>query len=39
MYALAQVHGEDFYEIEKVRQEKAEKRGRFQERNFLIDAE
>jgi predicted house-cleaning noncanonical NTP pyrophosphatase (MazG superfamily) len=39
MYALAQVHGVDFYEIEKVRQEKAEKRGGFQERIFLIDVE
>jgi predicted house-cleaning noncanonical NTP pyrophosphatase (MazG superfamily) len=39
MYALAKVHGVDFYEIEKVRQEKAEKRGGFQERIFLIDTE
>jgi hypothetical protein len=39
MYALAKVHRVDFYEIEKVRQAKAEKRGGFQERIFLIDTE
>ncbi|MGA4719749.1 phosphoribosyl-ATP pyrophosphohydrolase [Fictibacillus nanhaiensis] len=39
MCALAKVHGVDFYEIEKVRHEKAEKRGGFQERIFLINAE
>lgn len=39
MYALAQVHDVDFYEVEKVRQDKAEKRGGFHDRIFLIDVE
>jgi hypothetical protein len=39
MFALAKVHGVEFFEIEKVRQEKTEKRGGSQERIFLIDTE
>jgi predicted house-cleaning noncanonical NTP pyrophosphatase (MazG superfamily) len=39
MYALTKIHRVEFYEIEKVRQEIAEKRGGFQERIFLIDTE
>jgi hypothetical protein len=39
MYKLAKVHGVDFYESEKARQEKAEKCGGFQEHIFLIDTE
>ncbi len=37
MHALATVHGTDIHEIERVRNEKAEKRGGFLDRIFLID--
>ncbi|MDR7071675.1 nucleoside triphosphate pyrophosphohydrolase [Fictibacillus barbaricus] len=37
MHALATVHGTDIHEIERVRKEKAEKRGGFLDRIFLID--
>ncbi|MGC4379361.1 nucleoside triphosphate pyrophosphohydrolase [Fictibacillus sp. Mic-4] len=39
MHALASVHGVSFDKIEEVRKEKAEKRGGFQERIFLVDVE
>jgi predicted house-cleaning noncanonical NTP pyrophosphatase (MazG superfamily) len=37
MHALAGVHGASFDEIEKVRKEKAAKRGGFTDRIFLIE--
>ncbi|MGP4066138.1 MazG-like family protein [Oceanobacillus sp. M65] len=39
MHALAGVHGASFDEIEKVRKEKADKRGGFTDRIFLIEVE
>ncbi|MBU8907675.1 nucleoside triphosphate pyrophosphohydrolase [Desertibacillus haloalkaliphilus] len=39
MHALAAVHGFSMAEIEKIRAEKAEKRGGFQDKVFLIDVE
>ncbi|MGG1574108.1 nucleoside triphosphate pyrophosphohydrolase [Fictibacillus sp. NRS-1165] len=39
MHSLAKVHGSDISEIERVRQEKAEKRGGFEKRIFLMDVE
>lgn len=35
--ALAQIHGSSFEEVERLRQEKAEKRGGFEEKVFLIE--
>ncbi|MEH7130997.1 nucleoside triphosphate pyrophosphohydrolase [Neobacillus drentensis] len=39
IYALAECHGVSFSELEEVRQRKAEKRGGFMEKIFLIDVE
>lgn len=39
IHALANYHGSSFEEVEKVRQEKAEKRGGFQEKIFLVEVE
>lgn len=39
MHALAKVHGANIDEIEKIRAEKAEKRGGFEEKIFLIEVE
>jgi predicted house-cleaning noncanonical NTP pyrophosphatase (MazG superfamily) len=39
IYALAEVHGSSFEELEQIRQEKADKRGGFLERLFLIEVE
>jgi predicted house-cleaning noncanonical NTP pyrophosphatase (MazG superfamily) len=39
IHALAECHGASFEMIEKVRQKKAEKRGGFKERIFLIEVE
>ncbi|MEW9109597.1 nucleoside triphosphate pyrophosphohydrolase [Cytobacillus gottheilii] len=39
IHSLAIVHGADIDEIEKIRQKKAEEKGSFQERIFLIDVE
>ncbi|MCG3419975.1 nucleoside triphosphate pyrophosphohydrolase [Oceanobacillus jordanicus] len=39
MHALAGVHGTSFDEIEKLRKEKAAKRGGFTDRIFLIEVE
>jgi predicted house-cleaning noncanonical NTP pyrophosphatase (MazG superfamily) len=39
IYALAECHGATFEEVETVRQKKAEKRGGFKEKIFLIDVE
>ncbi|SFE78434.1 nucleoside triphosphate pyrophosphohydrolase [Fictibacillus sp. FJAT-27399] len=39
MHALAKIHGSDIFEVERVRQEKAEKRGGFEKRIFLMDVE
>ncbi|MGJ9457418.1 nucleoside triphosphate pyrophosphohydrolase [Oceanobacillus sp. CF4.6] len=37
MYALTNVHGYSIEEVEKIRAEKAEKRGGFDEKIFLIE--
>ena len=39
MHALAECHGSSMEEIERVRQEKAVKRGGFKEKIYLIDVE
>ncbi|TCP19939.1 putative house-cleaning noncanonical NTP pyrophosphatase (MazG superfamily) [Scopulibacillus darangshiensis] len=39
IHALAKCHDMDFSEVERVRKAKAEKRGGFEERIFLIDVE
>jgi predicted house-cleaning noncanonical NTP pyrophosphatase (MazG superfamily) len=39
MYSLAEVHGYTFDQIEEIRQRKAEGRGGFRERIFLVDVE
>lgn len=39
MHALAKVHGSSIEEVEKIREEKAEKRGGFEEKIFLIEVE
>ncbi|EIT84861.1 hypothetical protein A374_14255 [Fictibacillus macauensis ZFHKF-1] len=39
MHALARVHGVSFAEVEAVRKEKADKRGGFLEKVFLIDVD
>ncbi|MFV8829540.1 phosphoribosyl-ATP pyrophosphohydrolase [Alkalihalobacterium sp. APHAB7] len=39
MHSLASVHGAKFDEVEAIRKKKAEERGGFQERVFLIDVE
>lgn len=39
IHALANYHGSSMEEVEKVRQEKAEKRGGFQEKIFLVEVE
>jgi predicted house-cleaning noncanonical NTP pyrophosphatase (MazG superfamily) len=39
IHALAECHGVSFKEVEEVRQKKAEKRGGFKEKIFLIDVE
>ncbi|WHY73787.1 nucleoside triphosphate pyrophosphohydrolase [Fictibacillus enclensis] len=39
MHALAKVHRSDISEVERVRKEKAEKRGGFEKRIFLVDVE
>ncbi len=39
IHALAAHHGSSFEEVEKIRKEKAEKRGRFQEKVFLHEVE
>lgn len=39
IHALAECHGEKFEELEKVRQNKAQKRGGFKEKIFLIEVE
>ncbi|MFB5282554.1 phosphoribosyl-ATP pyrophosphohydrolase [Peribacillus sp. Hz7] len=39
MHALAEFHGSSIEEVERVRQEKAVKRGGFKEKVFLIEVE
>ena len=39
VYALSKIHGADFNKVEEVRQQKAKKRGGFDERVFLIEVE
>ncbi|WP_144475676.1 nucleoside triphosphate pyrophosphohydrolase [Cytobacillus oceanisediminis] len=39
MHSLAEVHGYTFDQIEEIRQRKAELRGRFRDRIYLIDVE
>jgi predicted house-cleaning noncanonical NTP pyrophosphatase (MazG superfamily) len=39
MHALASVHGSSIEEVERIRKGKAEKRGGFQEKIFLIEVE
>ena len=39
IHALSKVHGVDFNKVEEVRQQKAKKRGGFEERVFLIEVE
>lgn len=39
MHALAEYHGSNIEEVEKVRQEKAGKRGGFKEKIYLIEVE
>ncbi len=39
MHALASVHGSSIEEVERIRKEKAEKRGGFQEKIFLVEVE
>ncbi|HJV47323.1 MAG TPA: nucleoside triphosphate pyrophosphohydrolase [Bacillota bacterium] len=39
IYALAEVHGSSLEELQAVQKDKAEKRGAFQERYFLIEVE
>ncbi|MCA1318385.1 nucleoside triphosphate pyrophosphohydrolase [Bacillus tianshenii] len=39
IHALASNHGSSIEEVEKVRQEKAEKRGGFHEKIFLVEVE
>jgi predicted house-cleaning noncanonical NTP pyrophosphatase (MazG superfamily) len=39
IHALAECHGASFEEVEEVRQKKAEKRGGFKEKIFLIEVE
>ncbi|NHC42664.1 nucleoside triphosphate pyrophosphohydrolase [Bacillus sp. MM2020_1] len=39
IHALAECHGASFKEVEEVRQKKAEKRGGFKDKIFLIDVE
>lgn len=39
IHALSKVHGADFNKVEEVRQQKAKKRGGFEERVFLIEVE
>lgn len=39
MHALAKIHGANIEEVEKIRAEKAEKRGGFEEKIFLIEVE
>jgi predicted house-cleaning noncanonical NTP pyrophosphatase (MazG superfamily) len=39
IHALAECHGANFEQVEQVRQEKAEKRGGFKEKIFLIEVE
>ena len=39
IHALAECHGSSFDNVEKVRQKKAEKRGGFKEKIFLIEVE
>ena len=39
IHAATILHGSSFSELEKIRQQKAEKRGGFEERIFLIDVE
>ncbi|MCQ6265129.1 nucleoside triphosphate pyrophosphohydrolase [Fictibacillus sp. WQ 8-8] len=39
MHSLAKIHGADIAEVERVRQQKAEKRGGFENRIFLMDVE
>lgn len=39
IHPLADCHGSTFAEVEKVRQQKVEKRGGFKEKIFLIDVE
>jgi predicted house-cleaning noncanonical NTP pyrophosphatase (MazG superfamily) len=39
IHALAEYHGETFEKVEEIRQKKAEKRGGFKEKIFLIEVE
>jgi predicted house-cleaning noncanonical NTP pyrophosphatase (MazG superfamily) len=39
IHALAEYHGSNIEEVEKVRQQKANKRGGFKEKTFLIEVE
>lgn len=39
MHVLAKVHGASMEEVEKIRQDKASKRGGFEEKIFLIEVE
>lgn len=39
MHALAEIHGADIEKVEEIRKDKANKRGGFKERIFLIEVE
>lgn len=39
IYCLADVHGASFEELEQIRKKKADKRGGFKEKHFLIEVE
>ena len=39
IYAIARLRGIDMKDVEKIRQEKAQKRGAFEKRIFLIETE
>lgn len=39
IHALAEYHGADFHKVEEIREQKAEKRGGFREKIFLMEVE
>lgn len=39
IHALAEIHGESFDKVEELRKLKAEKRGKFKEKIFLVEVE
>ncbi|WP_449623118.1 nucleoside triphosphate pyrophosphohydrolase [Robertmurraya sp. Marseille-Q9965] len=39
IYALCEYHGTDFHKVEEIRKQKAERRGGFKEKIFLMDIE